>query len=100
MGINAIYAEEKPSRRVHVAAFCVQVHEVTNPQFERFVAATGYVTDAERSSQLNTTRGGSFPCAESYCARYRTAVRQGQEVDFSSNRIGFRIVKNSKSATP
>jgi formylglycine-generating enzyme required for sulfatase activity len=246
MGANAMYPEEKPARTVHVAAFSTQVHEVTNAQFERFVAATGYVTDAERSSASsdpaggsalfvmpdtargggwmlkrgatwktpggpgtgiarhmnepvvhvsladahayaawaggrlpteeeweyaaasgladpdnrfsgamdadgkpianfwqgifpvsndvadgfagaapvgcfpasklglydmignvwewtdtpyapgsNTIKGGSYLCAENYCARYRSAARQGQEVDFSSNHIGFRIVKDA-----
>ena len=246
MGANAMYPEEEPARIVHVAAFSMQVHEVTNAQFERFVAATGYVTDAKRSSASgdpaggsalfvisesdedmsgwtlkrgatwrspggpgtgivrrmndpvvhvsladahahaawvggrlpseeewefaatsgladpanrlsgamdkdgkpianfwqgifpakneatdgfagaspvgcfpssrvglydmignvwewtstpyapgrNTIKGGSYLCAENFCARYRSAARQGQEVDFSSNHIGFRVVKD------
>ena len=246
MGANAMYPEEEPAHIVHVAAFRMQAHEVTNTQFERFVAATRYVTDAERSSASgdpaggsalfatpksgegmsgwtlkrgatwktpggpgtgivsrmndpvvhvslgdaqayaawaggrlpseeeweyaatsgladpanrlsgamdkdgkpianfwqgvfpvknegtdgfagaapvgcfpasklglydmignvwewtstsyapgrNTIKGGSYLCAENYCARYRSAARQGQEVDFSSNHIGFRIVKD------
>ena len=246
MGANAMYPEEEPTRTVHVAAFSMQTHEVTNAQFEQFVAATSYVTDAERSSASgdpaggsalfvmpeaddgvsgwalkrgatwktpggpgtgvvrrmsdpvvhvslgdaqayaawaggrlpseeewehaatsgladpanrlsgamdkdgkpianfwqgvfpvkneatdgfagaapagcfpasklglydmignlwewtstpfapgrNTIKGGSYLCAENYCARYRSAARQGQEVDFSSNHIGFRIVKD------
>jgi len=59
MGANAMYPEEEPARTVHVAAFRMQAHEVTNAQFERFVAATGYVTDAERSSASDDPAGGS-----------------------------------------
>ena len=59
MGANAMYPEEEPARIVHVAAFSMQVHEVTNAQFERFVAATGYVTDAEHSSASGDPAGGS-----------------------------------------
>jgi formylglycine-generating enzyme len=39
---------EFPSRRVRVGAFAVDPHAVTNEWFEAFVAATGYVTEAER----------------------------------------------------
>ena len=246
MGADAMYPEETPARTVHVAAFRLQVHEVTNAQFEKFVMATGYLTDAERSSlttdpgagsalfempvpdgagrwvlkrgaswkapggtgtgitgQMNapvvhvslndarayarwagarlpaeeeweyaaasglrdkadrlsgamdeagkpianfwqglfpqqnltedgfvgiapagcfppstiglydmignvwewtdtpyafgmsTIKGGSYLCAENFCARYRSAARQGQEVDFSSSHIGFRVVKDA-----
>lgn len=248
MGANAMYAEEQPARTVHVAAFSMQINEVTNAQFERFVLATGYVTDAERTSAspaagggsalfelptpdgagkwvlkrgatwkspdgpgsgivgrlnqpvvhvslndaqayarwaggrlpseeeweyaaasgladpadrlsgamdaqgkpianfwqgifpvknegqdgfigaapvgcfppsklglydmignvwewtdtpysagMSTIKGGSYLCAENFCARYRSAARQGQERDFSSNHIGFRIVKDVKA---
>lgn len=37
-----------PGRRERVEAFWIDRHEVTNAQFAAFVAATGYVTDAER----------------------------------------------------
>lgn len=47
-GQDAIYAEEINGARVHVEAFSIQIHEVTNDQFSAFVAQTGYVTDAER----------------------------------------------------
>jgi sulfatase modifying factor 1 len=39
---------ECPSRRVRVAPFAIDPYAVTNRWFAEFVAATGYVTDAER----------------------------------------------------
>ena len=39
-------------------------------------------------------KGGSFLCASNYCARYRPAARQPQEVDLSAAHIGFRTVRN------
>nr|WP_022683510.1 SUMF1/EgtB/PvdO family nonheme iron enzyme [Sphingobium bisphenolivorans] len=40
--------EGRPGRKVAVAAFWIDRHEVTNRQFAAFVAATGYRTAAER----------------------------------------------------
>lgn len=40
--------ENRPGRPEPVAAFAIDRHEVTNDQFARFVAATGYRTQAER----------------------------------------------------
>lgn len=42
----------------------------------------------------HTIKGGSFLCAMNYCRRYRPAARQPQETHFSSNHIGFRIVRD------
>ena len=39
---------EGPVRRVEVGSFRIAVHAVTNAEFAGFVAATGYVTEAER----------------------------------------------------
>ncbi len=39
---------EFPPHKVHVDAFYMDVHEVTNAQFREFVEATGYITIAER----------------------------------------------------
>ena len=39
-------------------------------------------------------KGGSWLCAANFCARYRPAARQPQERDFSSNHIGFRIIRD------
>ncbi|MEO0981690.1 MAG: SUMF1/EgtB/PvdO family nonheme iron enzyme [Pseudomonadota bacterium] len=44
-----------------------------------------------------TLKGGSYLCADNFCRRYRPAARQPQEVDFSTNHIGFRIVRASAS---
>lgn len=49
MGADPRYPEEGPPRRVRVEAFAIDVHEVTNDDFARFVAATGYRTMAERT---------------------------------------------------
>lgn len=48
MGSDEGYPEEKPVHPVEVQAFQIDQHEVTNAQFAQFVAATGYVTEAER----------------------------------------------------
>ncbi|WP_246182358.1 formylglycine-generating enzyme family protein [Pandoraea pneumonica] len=51
MGTNSRIAErnERPAHDVTVSGFWMDVHDVTNAEFERFVAATGYVTTAERA---------------------------------------------------
>jgi formylglycine-generating enzyme required for sulfatase activity len=48
MGSENQYAEEKPVEGVSVDGFCMDIHEVTNGEFAKFVEATGYVTIAER----------------------------------------------------
>ena len=39
---------EKPAHKVEVKSFYMDVHEVTNFQYKKFVDATGYITIAER----------------------------------------------------
>jgi formylglycine-generating enzyme required for sulfatase activity len=46
--------EERPARTVAVGAFLIDPTEVTNAQFAAFVAATGYVTLAERGLSAGT----------------------------------------------
>ena len=48
MGSDEFYEDEGPPHRVGVAAFELDAHPVTNAEFAAFVAATGYVTVAER----------------------------------------------------
>jgi len=48
MGSAEYYAEEGPVREATVAGFWIDRTDVTNAEFAKFVAATGYVTDAER----------------------------------------------------
>ncbi|MEL6362815.1 MAG: SUMF1/EgtB/PvdO family nonheme iron enzyme, partial [Pseudomonadota bacterium] len=57
-GADPLYPEEGPPKKVFVSPFRLQTHEVTNSQFTEFVAATGYVTEAERN-------GGSAQFSES-----------------------------------
>lgn len=47
MGSDRHYPEERPARRVAVDGFWIDPSPVTNRQFARFVADTGYVTFAE-----------------------------------------------------
>lgn len=48
MGSDAAFPEEGPAHTAAVSDFWMDRTEVTNEQFEAFVAATGYVTLAER----------------------------------------------------
>lgn len=53
MGSDRHYPEERPARDVAVAGFRMDVMPVTNAQFAEFVAASGYVTVAERPLDLS-----------------------------------------------
>jgi formylglycine-generating enzyme required for sulfatase activity len=44
---------ERPPHTVFVDAFEIDQFEVTNEQFERFIAETGYVTDAEKTGDTS-----------------------------------------------
>lgn len=48
LGSTRGYADEKPPRDTQVESFWIDRTEVTNAQFASFVAATHYVTEAER----------------------------------------------------
>lgn len=51
-------------------------------------------TDTPVAKSSHLIKGGSFLCANNFCKRYRPAARQSQEIDFSTNHLGFRIVKD------
>ncbi|WP_284620239.1 formylglycine-generating enzyme family protein [Aquabacterium humicola] len=61
MGSDRHYAEEAPAQEAAVEPFWIDRHDVTNAQFARFVAATGYVTVAERAG--TDAQGRSVPAA-------------------------------------
>ncbi|HCP66006.1 MAG TPA: hypothetical protein DIU09_15645 [Hyphomonadaceae bacterium] len=43
-----------------------------------------------------TVKGGSWLCSDNFCGRYRPQARQPQDTDFSSNHIGFRLVRDAR----
>lgn len=59
MGSERHYPEEAPARRVAVDGFWIDRHAVTNADFARFVAATGYVTLAERAPHAEDYPGAN-----------------------------------------
>src|SRR4051812_1383382 len=54
----------------------------------------GAIRIAVAQSPSRVIKGGSYLCAYNYCARYRPAARQPQEVDLSAAHLGFRTVLN------
>ena len=63
MGSDVHYPEEAPSHRAKVDGFWMDRHTVTNADFARFVAETGYVTVA-----------GDIPWAPNGTARWVRAA--------------------------
>lgn len=57
-------------------------------------------TDSPVDEARMIIKGGSWLCAANFCARYRPAARQPQENDFSSNHIGFRIIRDAAAPAP
>lgn len=61
------------------------LHDMTGNVWE-------WVKDVSPGANSGLIKGGSYLCAENYCQRYRPAARHAQELDFSTNHIGFRVV--------
>ncbi len=51
--------DEFPPHEVELDGFWMDIHEVTNREFGRFVEATGYVTAAEKKPDFSSVREGS-----------------------------------------
>ncbi|QHE83879.1 formylglycine-generating enzyme family protein [Hydrogenophaga sp. BPS33] len=64
MGSDRHYAEEGPTHEAVVEPFWIDRHDVTNAQFARFVAATGYVTVAERGGPTGVAASAVFVMPE------------------------------------
>ena len=43
-------------------------------------------------AQNYVIKGGSFLCANNYCARFRTSSRHPQELDLATTHVGFRTI--------
>ncbi|MCP9833813.1 SUMF1/EgtB/PvdO family nonheme iron enzyme [Cyanobium sp. Aljojuca 7A6] len=52
-------------------------------------------TSKHGSLPRKVVKGGSFPCAPSYCRRYRPAARLAQGIDTSTCHMGFRCLVRS-----
>jgi sulfatase modifying factor 1 len=59
MGSDHAFPEEAPATSARVAGFWMDQTEVTNAQFAEFVAATGYLTLAERGIRLSDEAGAT-----------------------------------------
>lgn len=79
--------DARPIHRVQVDGFWMDRTEVTNAQFARFVAATGYVTMAER-----TPRQEDFPTAppENLVAGSTVFTPTAEEVPLTSHFLWWR----------
>ncbi len=86
-GADPKYPEEGPPEKIFVSPFRLQAHEVTNRQFAAFVAATGYVTEAERNggsaqfSQSTTPANLSSWWKFDQSATWRTPQGAGSNLD-------------------
>lgn len=78
-GLHA--ASDAPRREVELPAFLVDRHEVTNGQFARFVAATGYRTTAEREGAGWVYRGGARDWVYVRGADWRHPLGPGSSID-------------------
>jgi sulfatase modifying factor 1 len=61
MGSEDFRPEEAPVREADVGSFWIDSHDVTNAQFARFVAETGYVTVSERTPPLAAAAQAAAP---------------------------------------
>lgn len=85
MGCDRFYLEEQPAHVVDVLPFEIARFAVTNGEFQRFVAATGYLTVAERPLDPS-----EFPEAESHEPGSLVFVPSSGPVDLRNWRTWWR----------
>lgn len=82
MGSDRFYPEERPVHEVRVDGFWIDRHPVTNQQFSRFIAATSYVTVAERAPDPALYPGAP---AENLVAGSMVFIMTAGPVDLKNN---------------
>jgi formylglycine-generating enzyme required for sulfatase activity len=97
MGSDHHYREERPAHRVTVDGFWIDRYEVTNGEFARFVAATKYVTLAERTPSAAEYPGAK---AELLVPGSVVFVRPGFQVDLSNPYAWWRYVRGANWRHP
>jgi formylglycine-generating enzyme len=97
MGSDFHYLEERPAHRVSVDGFWMDRHPVTNAEFARFTAATGYVTAAEVPPDPATEPG--VP-AGTLSAGSLVFVRPTGPIDRHSSRTWWRFARDAMWRRP
>lgn len=89
--------DERPMHQVEISGFWMDKHEVTNAQFARFVAETGYVTVAERQPDAR-----DYPGAKPELLVPGSAVFMppGEDVDLNGPPIWWQYVKGANWRHP
>jgi formylglycine-generating enzyme len=59
-----------------------------------------WTAQTDPSAHQAVIKGGSHLCADNFCGRFRPEARQYQDIDFSTNHIGFRIVRDMGTTPP
>lgn len=72
---------DAPRRRIELAPFAIDRHEVTNRQFAAFIRATGYLTTAEREGGAWIYRGGARDWVYQRGAGWRHPLGPGSNID-------------------
>ena len=72
------------------------LHDMIGNVWEWTTGGSGSASEGALPTRI--IKGGSFLCAANYCARYRPAARQYQEIDLGTDHIGFRVVDMARPA--
>ena len=87
-----MYPEEGRPIKVKVMSFEMQIHEVTNGQFQRFVNETGYITEAELGAQQARPGAGS--------AVFGAANLNQEDLEAGETDPRWNLVKGATWKTP
>jgi formylglycine-generating enzyme len=93
------YEHERPAHKVSVDGFWMDITEVTNEQYKKFVDATGYTTIAERKpdwEELKQQLPPGTPKPADSLLVAGSLVFKATAFDTGLSHIGFRCVMTSR----
>lgn len=95
--LRELFKHEQPQHTVYLDAFYIDKYEVTNAQFEKFVNATGYITDAERENWGFVWEGGNvWPQIQG--ANWRAPLGHGSTIKDKMNHPVVQVSYNDAVA--